>query len=180
MEKAAVKRMTYADYVLIPPDGKRHEIIEGEWYMTPAPEVPHQRISRNLGHLLHEHVDRNRLGEVLYAPVDVLLSDEDVVEPDLIFISSARAAIVTQKNIQGAPDLVVEILSPSTASIDRNEKRRLYERGGLKEYWIVDVVNQTVEIHEFGSPRRTRIYTSGQSFDSALLPGLTVRLADLF
>lgn len=180
MDKSTVKKMTYADYVKIPADGKRHEIIEGGWYMTPAPNVPHQRVSQNLGSILHDHAKRNRLGDVFSAPIDVVLSDEDIVQPDLVFVSISRAAAVKHENIQGAPDLVVEILSPSTAPIDRGEKRQLYERAGIREYWIVDPASQNVEVHEFASPRRIRIYTGGQSFDSALLPGLTIRLADLF
>jgi Uma2 family endonuclease len=178
--RANAKKMTYADYALIPADGKRHEIIEGAWYMTPAPEVPHQRVSRKIEALLDAHVTRHRLGEVFDAPIDVVIADEDVVQPDIIFVSTARAEIVTQKNVRGAPDLVVEILSVSTAAIDRGEKRRLYERAGVREYWIVDPAAQSVEIHEFASPRRTRVYTNGQSFESALLPGLTVKLAEIF
>ena len=175
-----IRKLTLADYEKIPADGYRHEIIEGEEFVTPSPEVPHQRVSRNLESLLHVHVSRERLGEVLAAPTDVVLSDTDVVVPDLVFVSAANAAIVTRKNIQGAPDLVVEILSPSTASIDRGAKRVLYERAGVREYWIVDPDAKTLEIHEFGSPRRTRVHKEGQSFTSALLPGLTIRLDELF
>lgn len=180
MKDADVKRMTYADYVKLPADGRRHEIIEGEWYMTPAPDTAHQRLCRNLVALLHTHVAAKGLGEVFAAPYDVVLSDSDVVQPDVLFVSAARRGVVTEKNLQGAPDLVVEILSPSTASMDRGEKRRLYERAGVREYWIVDPAAGMVEIHEFASPRRTRVYTGSQSFDSALLPGLTIRLAELF
>jgi len=153
MAEAVVKKMTYEDYARIPADGKRHEIIEGEWYMTPAPDVWHQRASRKLERILDEHVTRHKLGEVFYAPIDVVISQVDVVQPDIIFVSTARSAIVGDKNIQGAPDLAIEILSPSTQSIDRGEKRQLYERAGVLEYWMVDAAARTVEIHEFGSPR---------------------------
>jgi Uma2 family endonuclease len=148
--------------------------------MTPAPGVPHQRASRKLERVLDEHATRNHLGEVFDAPIDVVLSDEDVVQPDIIFISTARKEIITTKNIQGAPDLAVEILSSSTATIDRGTKLRLYERSGVREYWIVDLAAGTMEVHEFGSPRRTRIYKEGQSFESAILPGLAVQLDDIF
>ncbi len=180
MTETKVKRMNYADYAAIPADDKRHEIIEGEWYMTPAPELAHQRVSRNLQVLLHLHVVEHRLGEVLDAPVDVVLSEHTVVQPDLLFVSAERASILTVKNVRGAPDLVVEILSPSTAAIDRGEKRAVYEGAGVREYWIVDPAASSFELHEFSSPRRTRVYTGDQSFESALLPGLTVRLADVF
>lgn len=180
MSETTYKKMTYEDYARIPADGNRHEIIEGEWYTTPAPGVWHQRGSRDLGHVLHEHVKRDRLGEVFHAPIDVLLSDEDIVQPDIIFISNSRSSIITDKNIQGAPELVVEILSPSTQAIDRGVKQRLYERAGVREYWIVDTAAKTVEIHEFSSPRRTRVHQHPQTFESALFPGLTIRLAEVF
>jgi len=180
MDKTTFKKMTYADYAKIATDGKRHEIIEGEWYMTSVPEVPHQRTSRKLERILDEHVTRKWLGEVFHAPIDVVLSDEDVVQPDIVFVSTARSGIITRKNLQGAPDLAIEILPPSTASIDRGEKRRLYERAGVKEYWIVDLAAQSAEIHVFGSPRRTSIYTAPQSFQSALLPGLALQLGEIF
>lgn len=180
MSKLAIRRMNYADYVKIPADGRRHEIIEGEWYMTPAPDVGHQRVSGKLERLLDEHVTRLGLGEVFHAPIDVVLSDADIVQPDIIFVSSERKAIITEPNIQGAPDLVIEILSPSTAAIDRGRKLALYERAGAREYWLADPAAGLFEIREFASPRRTRVYSGTQSFESALLPGLTVRLADVF
>ena len=176
----AAKKLTYDDYVNFPADGHRHEIISGEEFMTPSPEVPHQRSSRKLERILDEHVVRHKLGEVFDAPIDVVLGREDIVVPDIIFISTARASIIERKNIQGAPDLVVEILSPSTAAYDRGAKRALYERAGVREYWIVDPASETLEIQEMGSPRRVRIYKTGQSFESALFPGLTVRPADIF
>lgn len=180
MSETAVTRLTYADYAKIPADGKRHEIIEGEWYMTPAPEIAHQRVSRKLERVLDDHVTRKQLGEVFDAPIDVVLSESDVVQPDLIFISSEHKAMVTEKNVQGAPDLVIEILSPSTAAIDRGHKLALYERAGVREYWIADPATQIVEIHEFASPRRTRVYSGTQSFESSLLPGLSIRLSEIF
>ena len=178
--KTAARKLTYADYEKIPADGHRHESIEGEEFMTPAPETDHQRISSRLERVLDGHVFRHRLGEILHAPIDAVLSENDIVQPDVVFISNTRSGIVTKKNIHGAPDLVVEILSPSTAAVDRGRKRDLYERSGCAEYWIIDPSSQTIEIHEFGSPRRVRIYKEGQSFESALFPGLTVRLSDVF
>jgi Uma2 family endonuclease len=175
-----VRKLNYADYEKFPADGFRHELIEGQEFIAPAPEVPHQRVSRKLERILDEHVTRHQLGEVFDAPIDVVFSQEDVVQPDLIFISNSRAGRVTRKNIQGAPDLVIEILSPSTAPVDRGRKLALYGRADVAEYWIVDPDAKTVEVHEFGGPRRRRAYREGQSFESALLPGLTIRLADLF
>ncbi|MFN3484892.1 MAG: Uma2 family endonuclease [Planctomycetota bacterium] len=175
-----VRRLTYDDYARIPPDGCRHEIIEGEEFMTPAPEVPHQRVSRKLERILDEYAVRTGAGEVFDAPIDVVLTNEDIVQPDLLLVSTQRAGIVGRENIRGAPDLIVEILSASTARIDRERKRALYERAGVREYWIVDPDTRTVEVQEFGSPRRVRIYKEGQSFESAIFQGLGVRLSDIF
>ena len=176
----AAKKLAYADYEKIPDDGFRHEIIEGEECMTPAPNPDHQTTVVKLTTLLENHVSTNALGRVFVAPTDVLLSENDIVEPDVFFVSRDRVGIIGPKNIQGAPDLVIEVSSPSTAGFDRGSKLALYDRTGVREYWIVDVAARTVEIREFGTPRRVRVYKEGQSFESSLLPGLTVRLADLF
>ncbi len=180
MSETAVRRMTYSDYARIPADGRRHEIIDGGWYMTPAPNTAHQLVSMRLSALLHMHVTKGKLGRVFHAPFDVVLSDTDVVQPDIVFVSTARSQIVTEANAKGAPDLVVEILSPSTAAIDRLQKLALYERYGVREYWLIDPTSKTAEIHEFASPRRTRVYDGAQSFDCVLLPGLTVGLGEIF
>ena len=126
-------RLTYKDHLLFPDDGKRHEIIEGEHYMTPSPSTRHQRTCGNIFRLLSEHARRTGAGEVFISPMDVVLSEEDVVQPDLRFISAARASIVTEKNIQGAPDLAVEVLSAGTRKKDVSIKRRLYAARGIPE-----------------------------------------------
>ena len=117
--------LTYEDYVEFPDDGKRHEIIEGGHYMTPAPRIKHQRISGRLFAALNGVATSSRLGEVFAAPCDVVLSDENVVQPDLVFVSSVRADIVTEENVQGAPDIVIEILSDSSRKKDEVTKRKL-------------------------------------------------------
>jgi Uma2 family endonuclease len=175
-----VKKLTYADYEKMPTDGFRHEIIEGEEYMTPAPNPDHQTIVGNAFRLVANHVVTRNLGRVFVAPTDVVLGKHDIVEPDIFFIARKHLSIIGPNNIQGAPDLVVEVLSPSTAGQDKGSKSALYERAGVREYWIVDGASQTFEIREFGSPRRTRVYKGGQSFQSDLLPGLTLSLEDLF
>jgi Uma2 family endonuclease len=175
-----VRKLTYADYEKIPADGFRHEIIGGDEFMTPAPNLGHQRIVGKLFRLLADFVEARKLGQVFVAPTDVLLSAHDIAQPDVTFVSEKRSQILTEDNIQGAPDLVMEVLSPSTQSQDRGPKLALYERSGISEYWIVDPSSKTVEIREFGTTRRTRIYKEGQSFESALLPGLSVKLSDVF
>jgi len=139
--------LTYDDYVQFPDDGKRHEIIEGDHYMTPAPRRKHQRVSVNLATEMSSFAKRHKLGLVFTAPFDVVLSDENVVQPDLLFVSAARAAIVTEDNIQGVPDIIVEILSESTRRKDEVTKRKLYERFGVQEYWVVDPELEIVEPH---------------------------------
>ena len=176
----AAKKLTYADYEKIPPDGFRHEIIEGEEFMTPSPNLDHQAVVGNIFRIVANHVLSLKLGRVFVAPTDVLLSEHDMVEPDVVFVAEKNLSILKEKNIQGPPDLVVEVLSPSTAAQDRGPKLGLYDRAGVREYWIVDLSGRTVEVREFGSPRRTRVYQEGQSFETAILPGLVVRVDDLF
>lgn len=176
----ASRKLTYAYLEGLPPDRHRHELIDGEEFMTPAPRPNHQGVVGNLFAVLKLHAKKQKLGRVFVAPTDVVLSDHDVVEPDVLFVSSARARIIGEKNIRGAPELVIEVLSPSTASWDRGAKLALYARSGVREYWLVDPAERTVEIREFGNPRRTRIYKEGQSFGSELFPGLVVEVDAAF
>jgi Uma2 family endonuclease len=141
----AVKR-TYEDYCRAP-DDKRYELLNGELMMVPAPNIKHQSILLTLGSELRQFVQEHEFGEVFVAPVDVVLSDTDVVQPDVLFISRAREDRITDENVQGAPDLVIEILSPSTAGRDLEDKHELYGRHGVLEYWIIDPVAETVAVH---------------------------------
>jgi len=150
-------KLTYADYLRFPDDGLRHEIIDGEHYVTAAPATRHQRISRNLLYLIQTYLETHPVGELFGAPFDALLSEFDIVVPDLIYLSHERSTFLTSKNLQGPPDLVIEILSPSTKSRDRKLKRDLYERVGVREYWVVDPEADQVEIYRsnentFGAP----------------------------
>lgn len=177
-------QLTYDDYCLLPADGKRHEIIEGEHYLTPASFIRHQAIVTRLTRMLDEHVDEKCLGTVLTSPVDVVLSPTNVVQPDIVFVASARRDVLSDANIQGAPDLVVEVLSPTTRRVDQTTKRKLYERFGVQEYWLVDPDAETVEVLRrqrgelaaIGAPTAGR----GDVLESPLLPGLGIALADLF
>ena len=177
-------KLTYEDYILFPDDGKRHEIIDGEHYVTAAPFVRHQRIARRLVFRLEGFLREHPVGELLFAPTDVLLSPHDIVQPDLLFISNERAGIVTEKNIQGAPDLVIEILSDSTRRLDEVLKRQAYERFGAREYWILDPHRKTAQVWERtaeGLRRRELLSAAaGDVLMSPLLPGLEIRLAEIF
>ena len=140
--------LTYEDYAQLPNDGRRYEIHDGELSVTPAPGTPHQRISGNLSDILRSHVKQRGAGEVLYAPVDVILADTTVVQPDLIYVDPDRQGAVAVRGIEGAPTLVVEIISPSTPRIDRITKLQLYAKYRVPYYWIVDPDARTIETYE--------------------------------
>ncbi len=179
-----VPKLTYEDYVRIPDDGKRHEIIDGEHYVTAAPFLRHQRIARRLVARFEAFLSEHPLGEYFFAPTDVILSPHDIVQPDLLFISSDRASILTEKNIQGAPDLVVEILSGSSRRMDEVLKRRAYERFGAREYWIVDPQSSTAQVWERTAEglRRKALLSAaaGDVLATPLLPGLKIPLEEIF
>lgn len=138
-------RLSYTDYANLE-DENRYELIEGELFMVPSPGFYHQTVLGNLFKLLIRFIEKTKAGIVVCAPLDVVLSPNDVVQPDILFISKERMNIVTEKNIQGAPDLVVEILLPSTLERDKIVKKYLYEKHGVKEYWIVEPVGKLNEI----------------------------------
>jgi len=139
--------LTYDDYLTFPDsDGIRKEIIEGELFMSPAPAMKHQSISKKIFRILDAHIIKNNLGEVWYAPCDVIFSNINIMQPDIFYISNENLEILTELNIKGAPDLIVEILSPSTIENDRIFKKLVYEKFGVQEYWIVDPQNETLEV----------------------------------
>ena len=145
--KSHPKIYTYDDYLELPDDGNRYEIINGELIMVPAPYTIHQEVSGNLEFQLRLYIEKEKVGKIYDAPVDVILSETNVVQPDISFISNERSAIITEKNISGAPDVVIEIISPSSAYYDLIEKKELYEKYGVKEYWLVDPKKHWIEVH---------------------------------
>ncbi len=153
------KIYTYQDYLDLPDDGKRYEIIDGELIMSPAPYTIHQQVSANIIEELIPFVKKNKNGKVLYSPIDVVRSKTNVFQPDILFVSKENLPIIQEKNINGAPDLIIEILSAATGYYDLIEKKEIYEKFGVKEYWIVDPKKQWVEIfwnekNKFKSIRR--------------------------
>ena len=171
-------KFTYEDYQHTPED-QRFELLDGELTMVPAPNLRHQRIGTRLGALLHAFVQERDLGEVFHAPCDVVLSNTDVVQPDLLFVSEERAHLLLGgDNVLGAPDLVVGILSPSTAGRDRTLKRALYARHGVKEYWLVDPDARTVTVLRLGAGdfEVAAIYGEGQTMASPTLSGFSADL----
>jgi Uma2 family endonuclease len=139
--------LTYKDYEVLPADGRRYELHEGELSVTPAPSPQHQRIIRNLNEVLWHHVKSRGLGEVFFAPIDCILGETTVVQPDLVYLDTGRLSIVSSRGLEGAPTLVVEILSPTTTLIDRSTKRQLYARYGVPYYWIADPEAHTIEAY---------------------------------
>lgn len=181
------RRLTYEDFLLFPEDdGLRHEIIDGEHYVTAAPNRRHQELVGRLFLTIGTFVeDRPERGRVFLSPFDVVFSFHDIVEPDLVFVAPDQFEILTDKNIQGTPALVVEILSPSTLKRDRELKRALYDRSGVREYWLVDPEHHAVTIR-----RRSRdgsfppvahlTATALDTLDTALLQGWSLPLTRLF
>jgi len=177
-------KFTYEDYLLFPEDGKRHELIDGEHYMTPAPSLKHQIVVQNLSRTLGQYVYERKLGRLFVAPVDVVLSDVDVVQPDLLFVSKANASRLTEKHVRGAPDLVVEVLSEVTRKTDERIKRKLYEKYGVTEYWVVDPELEGVKVFRLTPKGYERAEELGPDdpvpLRSPLFPDLEIPLRKIF
>ena len=175
-------KLTYHDYLTWPDDGRRYELYEGELCVIPTPSVMHQRVLGKLMFSLAQFVDRNQLGEVFHAPLDVVFSESTVVQPDVLFISHQRRGIIGEQNISGAPDLVVEILSPSTEERDRGIKSQLYCRYGVREYWLVDPEERTVEVLAL-SPQGYQVlgqYSDDEVVSSQVLAGFQFPAEEIF
>jgi Uma2 family endonuclease len=142
--------LTYKEYEALPADGRRYEIHEGELSVTPAPSPQHQLISRNIFLILHAHVKAKGMGEVLYAPLDVILSETSIVQPDIVYLDRGRLGAISQRGIEGAPTLVIEIISPTTTLTDRSTKHQLYARHGVPFFWLVDPEGRSVEAFVLG------------------------------
>ena len=176
VESASAGKLTWNDYLDFPEDGRRHEIIDGEHYVTASPALTHQRASRHVHFQLYEQIERQGKGEVFNAPTAVQLSEFDIVEPDLLVVLAHHDALLKETRVAGPPDLVVEILSPSSRRLDRRIKLALYQRAGVREYWIVDPVAQEVEKYRRQGEvlARVGVFKERIAFDG--LPGVTVDL----
>ena len=174
-------KLTYQDYLNTPGD-ERYELLDGELVLVASPNEDHQTASMELGSRMHSFVKEKDLGRVFHAPYDVLLTESNVVQPDLLFISKEREHIRTPANIQGAPDLIVEILSPSSARRDWRDKRELYAKHEVKEYWIVDPTNRIVYVMllKNGILDLEATYGEGDTVTSSTLEGFAIDVDDLF
>ena len=174
-------KLTVADYMKTP-DDVRYQLIDGELILAPSPTSRHQFVSVRLTVALFKFVEQHRAGVVLQAPLDVILAEHEVFQPDILFVSNDRREIMTPANIQGAPDLVVEILSPSTRRNDRGHKLDVYSRYGVREYWIVDPDAGLVEVLTAGDSglALAATFSLEDVLVSPLLPGLVVELDQVF
>jgi Uma2 family endonuclease len=178
------RRLTYDDLARMPDDGMRHEIIDGVHYVTPAPVLRHQRLVLRLLLAIGNYLEANPgVGEVFGSPVDTVFTQWDVVGPDLAFVADDQRSILTEPNIQGAPALVVEVLSPGTRKRDLGVKKDLFDRGGVREYWIVDPKANTVTVYRRSVGGLTKVQSlpdDAAALTTPLLPGFSLSLQRLF
>ena len=174
--------LTYEDYCLLPEDGKRYELIEGEIFVSPAPFLRHQLVSGRIAAALIDALDKPELARVFAAPTDLILARTTVVQPDLIIVGQARQSILTARAVEGPPDVVVEILSPSSLDRDQYIKRKLYEKFSIPEYWVVDPEQALVTVYRLdeGSYGIRANYDRSSVLESPDFPSLRVPLADVF
>ncbi|PWU21071.1 MAG: Uma2 family endonuclease [Verrucomicrobia bacterium] len=179
VEKPA-KRWTYEEYYRLE-DDQRYEIIDGNLLMAPAPDIWHQNWSRDLSWLIVGHMKQHKLGTVFIAPVDVVLDKHNTVQPDIVFIATPNLSIIQRRAIFGVPDLVVELVSPSSVRRDRYDKKSLYARFGVKEYWIGDPANRSLEVLTLKNGEY-ELYCSVENtgkLTSLVLTGLELDLSEL-
>jgi Uma2 family endonuclease len=174
--------LTVENYKLLPETGPRYQLIQGDLYMAPAPNRFHQEISRNLQFELHSYLKRNPIGKLFDAPFDVYLDEINVFQPDIIIVLNDRLGILTEDGAEGAPDLVIEILSPKTRRLDLVNKKQEYARAGVKELWIIDPEPRTIMIHQFAfdGVEKIRQIDQEDTLSTELLPGFSLVVATLF
>ncbi len=175
MAIAPGRRLTYDDYARFPDDGKRYELIAGEAYMVPSPSSHHQDVVLRLATAVVRQLEEHGGGRVFIAPLDVLLSDIDVVQPDLVFVADRSAAMVEERFVRGTPDWLVEVVSDPVR--DRKAKRDLYMSNGVGEYWAADPTLGYVEVFQPGS--QPQIFKPPQTISPKALPGLVIDLGEL-
>ena len=182
MSTAAIPLLTVENYKILPETGPRYQLIEGDLYMAPAPNRYHQDISRNLEYILLDYLEDHPIGKLYDAPFDVYLDEYNVFQPDILVVLNERLSILTDAGAEGAPDFVVEILSPKTARLDRDNKRRVYATSGVRELWIIAPESRTIEVYLLGqdAANPAAIYRESDTFESALFPGLQFKGPAIF
>jgi Uma2 family endonuclease len=182
MLKIAPRPLTVHDYRELPDSPPYQQLIEGELYMSPSPSWFHQQIVLNLADIFLHYLRKKRIGKLCIAPLDTFLTDLNVYQPDILFVSNERKGILKEEGVDGAPDFVVEVLSPRTAKYDRGAKRDIYGRTGVQELWIVDPELKAIQVFRFQESADAPVATYGlkQKLRSPLFPGLIVPVADIF
>jgi len=178
-ERLPPGKLTYEDYAELPDDGRRYEILDGELEVSPAPVPRHQGVSANLFVILHTHVRERDLGRVYYAPIDVILARTTIVQPDLVYVARSRESIITERAIEGPPDLVIEILSSWSVSRDRGKKAKLYAHFGVRHYWVVDPRARLLDLYDAAEGRRYKLVARHEGpfrLHAALFPDLEIDL----
>jgi Uma2 family endonuclease len=174
------RKLTYRDYLRFPDDRCRHEIVDGEHLVSPAPELYHQRLSKHLLMQLYAKIEETGLGEIYQALTTLHLSRTDIVQPDLMVILSDHKEIITRMKVKGIPDLVIEILSPSSSKTDRGCKKERYERAGVPEYWVVDPDAHAVEQYVLENDTYMLAATETERITFRGLRGVTVDLGKVW
>jgi Uma2 family endonuclease len=174
--------ITRYDYQQMPEGPPYYQVIEGDLVMRPSPDTYHQSIAGRIYALIFGFLEKNPIGEVFIAPLDVFLSDINVYQPDIIFISKRRRSIISNHGLEGAPDLAIEVLSPGTADLDKGSKRKIYARTDVKELWLVDPKAKVIEVYQLNKNAETpsAIYKEKAVFQSRFLPGLHIKTAWIF
>ncbi len=180
--KALPKRMTYEEFMSLPEDNRRCELLSGWVVREPSPGQLHQAVVVNLCWLFRDHTRRTGKGQVYTGPFDTVLSAKDVVQPDLIYITANRTDIITSKNVEGAPDLAIEVISPYSARKDRILRLNLYARAGIREYWLVNPQEKTVEVFTLSGNGYEKLgcFTPGTPIRSRILPDFSPDATDVF
>jgi Uma2 family endonuclease len=182
VERLAGDMLTAADFRALPPGPPYAQLIDGELITAPAPNIQHQIIAGNVFRILDGYARSSALGKVFFAPVDVYLSEHDVVQPDVFFISSERHSRLVDEGVHGAPDLVVEIISPSSGQLEKRRKRPLYARSGVREEWLIDPHLEQIHRYDFATDavKPVRIVDTDESFETPVFPGLVIHGAEVF
>lgn len=175
------KQATYSDY-LQTPEGGKFQLIDGELIEMTSPSLNHQEVLLNLVSEIRGYLVKNKIGKVFVAPLDVYFSEEEVYQPDILFLLTASFSKMKENKIEGAPDLVIEVLSPSTAYYDLKHKKSVYAKQGVKEYWIVDPMEKSVEIFENLDGKFSSLgeFKKSESIQSKLISGLEIHLETIF
>lgn len=181
-EQTALLLITAGEYYNLPDESPNYQLVEGELIMAPAPNRYHQTVSQNLELIIGNFLRENPIGRLYDAPLDVELDEHNVFQPDKVFVSKARESILTEHGIKGTPDLVIEILSPSNAALDRQRKRKVYARTGVEELWFVDPDARRVEVYRLqeDAERAAALYYQPDELESAMLPGLKIAVREVF